>query len=233
MPDFFKFALDRIRQSVYNKQRRPGKTPTTNQNLGDLHSGSAVDSDSICGSSILSSPTKRLRSIGRSFFVVTFLKKSNQKTFHLVPPTAGASPGPAGGEVLFPFSGSRPAARYSFPCSYPRSGGFFFLSNKRGWGLWWQKVGLYFYTFIFHLIPPPTHRCAPAACGGAPLLGGSVPQTAPPGFALRGPCSCGNAKRRRSSYKFRAPPGRARRAGGPLTGGGWDSMKNKGTEKAA
>ena len=29
------------------------------QNHGDLHSGSAVDSDSTCGSSILSSPTKK------------------------------------------------------------------------------------------------------------------------------------------------------------------------------
>ena len=28
-------------------------------NSGDLHSGSAVDSDSTCGSSILSSPTKK------------------------------------------------------------------------------------------------------------------------------------------------------------------------------
>ena len=32
-------------------------TRKTKQNIGDLHSGSAVDSDSTCGSSILSSPT--------------------------------------------------------------------------------------------------------------------------------------------------------------------------------
>ena len=33
------------------------KRRETKQNIGDLHSGSAVDSDSTCGSSILSSPT--------------------------------------------------------------------------------------------------------------------------------------------------------------------------------
>ena len=32
-------------------------------NNGDLHSGSAVDSDSTCGSSILSSPTNNHRSL--------------------------------------------------------------------------------------------------------------------------------------------------------------------------
>ena len=33
-------------------------TQDAKQNIGDLHSGSAVDSDSTCGSSILSSPTR-------------------------------------------------------------------------------------------------------------------------------------------------------------------------------
>ena len=37
-------------------------TPLTEQNDGDLHSGSAVDSDSTCGSSILSSPTRKPQS---------------------------------------------------------------------------------------------------------------------------------------------------------------------------
>ena len=41
------------------------------QNIGDLHSGSAVDSDSTCGGSIPSSPTKRLgRCSGRLFIVL-------------------------------------------------------------------------------------------------------------------------------------------------------------------
>ena len=59
-------------------------------------------------------------------FFLFFFEKKNQKTFHLVPPTAWTSQGPAGGEVLFPFSGSRPAARHSLPLLLSRSGGFLF-----------------------------------------------------------------------------------------------------------
>ena len=43
------------------------------QSIGDLHSGSAVDSDSTCGSSILSSPTRTKPSDEQSGgFIVLF-----------------------------------------------------------------------------------------------------------------------------------------------------------------
>ena len=56
-----------MRKGGYNSTRWPARRRETQQNIGDLHSGSAVDSDSTCGSSILSSPT-RPQPIGLRYF---------------------------------------------------------------------------------------------------------------------------------------------------------------------
>ena len=56
---FFKNLLDKTLKGGYNSTRWPARCRETQQDIGDLHSGSAVDSDSTCGSSILSSPTRK------------------------------------------------------------------------------------------------------------------------------------------------------------------------------
>ena len=52
---------------VYNIPCQQRRARLTEPNNGDLHSGSAVDSDSTCGSSILSSPT-RPQPVGLRYF---------------------------------------------------------------------------------------------------------------------------------------------------------------------
>ena len=60
------------------------------QNIGDLHSGSAVDSDSTCGSSILSSPTRTKPSDEQSGgFSVLFSADFTQRTHRTVPKVFG------------------------------------------------------------------------------------------------------------------------------------------------
>ncbi len=49
--------VDKQPSDVYNIPCQQRTARLTKPNIGDLHSGSAVDSDSTCGSSILSSPT--------------------------------------------------------------------------------------------------------------------------------------------------------------------------------
>ena len=56
---FFINPLDKTLEGGYNSTRRPARCREIQQDIGDLHSGSAVDSDSTCGSSILSSPTRK------------------------------------------------------------------------------------------------------------------------------------------------------------------------------
>ena len=51
--------VDKQPAGVYNIPCQQRTARLTQPNIGDLHSGSAVDSDSTCGSSILSSPTKK------------------------------------------------------------------------------------------------------------------------------------------------------------------------------
>ena len=65
-----------------------------------------------------------------------------------------------------------------------------------------------------------------------PPFGGNLPQTAPSSFSFAGTfrpalCGCCAACTQEEQSVARAPPGRARRAGGPLTGGGRDSIKTK------
>ena len=50
--------VDKQPAGVYNIPCQQRTARLTQPNIGDLHSGSAVDSDSTCGSSILSSPTR-------------------------------------------------------------------------------------------------------------------------------------------------------------------------------
>ena len=50
--------VDKQLAGVYNIPCQQRTARLTQPNIGDLHSGSAVDSDSTCGSSILSSPTR-------------------------------------------------------------------------------------------------------------------------------------------------------------------------------
>ena len=50
--------VDKQPAGVYNIPCQQRTARLTEPNIGDLHSGSAVDSDSTCGSSILSSPTR-------------------------------------------------------------------------------------------------------------------------------------------------------------------------------
>ena len=51
--------VDKQPAGVYNIPCQQRTARLTQPNIGDLHSGSAVDSDSTCGSSILSSPTRK------------------------------------------------------------------------------------------------------------------------------------------------------------------------------
>ena len=65
-----------------------------------------------------------------------------------------------------------------------------------------------------------------------PPFEGNLPQTAPSSFSFAGTfrpalCGCCAACTQEEQSVARAPPGRARRAGGPLTGGGRDSIKTK------
>ena len=59
--------VDKQLAGVYNIPCQQRTARLTQPNIGDLHSGSAVDSDSTCGSSILSSPT-RPQPIGLRYF---------------------------------------------------------------------------------------------------------------------------------------------------------------------
>ena len=59
--------VDKRPAGVYNIPCQQRAARLTEPNIGDLHSGSAVDSDSTCGSSILSSPT-RPQPIGLRYF---------------------------------------------------------------------------------------------------------------------------------------------------------------------
>ena len=59
--------VDKQPAGVYNIPCQQRTARLTQPNIGDLHSGSAVDSDSTCGSSILSSPT-RPQPIGLRYF---------------------------------------------------------------------------------------------------------------------------------------------------------------------
>ena len=54
--------VDKQPAGVYNIPCQQRTARLTQPNIGDLHSGSAVDSDSTCGSSILSSPTRKPQS---------------------------------------------------------------------------------------------------------------------------------------------------------------------------
>ena len=54
--------VDKQPAGVYNIPCQQRTARLTKPNIGDLHSGSAVDSDSTCGSSILSSPTRKPQS---------------------------------------------------------------------------------------------------------------------------------------------------------------------------
>ena len=54
--------VDKRPAGVYNIPCQQRTARLTQPNIGDLHSGSAVDSDSTCGSSILSSPTRKPQS---------------------------------------------------------------------------------------------------------------------------------------------------------------------------
>ena len=54
--------VDKQPAGVYNIPCQQRTARLTEPNIGDLHSGSAVDSDSTCGSSILSSPTRKPQS---------------------------------------------------------------------------------------------------------------------------------------------------------------------------
>ena len=62
-----------------------------------------------------------------------------------------------------------PGLRPCIPFPAPIERGFFYssLTNKRGWGLWRQKVLCSFFSFIFHRIPP--------GCGTLFLLRGTEP----------------------------------------------------------
>ncbi len=68
LPDFFILGVDNRPQPEYNNQRRQRAGHKTESD-GDLHSGSAVDSDSTCGSSILSSPTRSLVQLDKAFLL--------------------------------------------------------------------------------------------------------------------------------------------------------------------
>ena len=59
--------VDKRPAGVYNIPCQQRTARLTQPNIGDLHSGSAVDSDSTCGSSILSSPT-RPQPVGLRYF---------------------------------------------------------------------------------------------------------------------------------------------------------------------
>ena len=59
--------VDKQPAGVYNIPCQQRTARLTQPNIGDLHSGSAVDSDSTCGSSILSSPT-RPQPVGLRYF---------------------------------------------------------------------------------------------------------------------------------------------------------------------
>ena len=59
--------VDKQPVGVYNIPCQQRTARLTQPNIGDLHSGSAVDSDSTCGSSILSSPT-RPQPVGLRYF---------------------------------------------------------------------------------------------------------------------------------------------------------------------
>ena len=60
--------VDKQPAGVYNIPCQQRTARLTQPNIGDLHSGSAVDSDSTCGSSILSSPTTAAAKLLRIFF---------------------------------------------------------------------------------------------------------------------------------------------------------------------
>ena len=63
-----KLGVDNHPARVYNNLRQLRRPPRrAAEYSGDLHSGSAADSDSVCGSSILSSPTKPQRPLAAGF----------------------------------------------------------------------------------------------------------------------------------------------------------------------
>ena len=57
-----KKVVDKDTLFGYNIPCQQRRAAPDKPNNGDLHSGSAVDSDSTCGSSILSSPTRKPQS---------------------------------------------------------------------------------------------------------------------------------------------------------------------------
>ena len=63
-----KKALDFSGKRRYNKQALRADERDAQDTDGDLHNGSATDSDSVCGSSILSSPTRTAAAFAAAVF---------------------------------------------------------------------------------------------------------------------------------------------------------------------